>query len=94
MPNGTHYQCSGCGQRFLGLTAFDTHRTGNHARRERRCMVRRDMSKHGLQRNERGEWFLPVQEQFPSCNVSVHKKGPTCSRMPDLSESLVAPSFK
>jgi hypothetical protein len=64
MPNGTHYQCAGCGQRFIGLTAFDAHRTGDHARRERRCLSRREMSAQGLQRNGQGEWFIPVQERL------------------------------
>lgn len=30
--------CSGCCETFTGLTAFDAHRAGSHARGERHCL--------------------------------------------------------
>lgn len=43
--------CSGCHQTFTGLTAFDRHRDGDHAKSTRHCRTPHDV---GLELNRNG----------------------------------------
>jgi hypothetical protein len=60
-------ECSGCGEVFAGLPAFDEHRTGSFRQGNRRCMTRREMQEHGFVRDEKGWWTLLTQEAAPWC---------------------------
>lgn len=56
--------CTGCHQTFTGITAFDRHRTGSHARDTRTCL---DPAEVGLVESDRaypcwanpGNWTGP-----------------------------------
>ena len=55
--------CSGCCETFIGLAAFDAHRTGSHADHERRCELQpyettTDHGKtiYGHWQDDRGYW--------------------------------------
>ncbi|HZT98095.1 MAG TPA: hypothetical protein VFA10_00450 [Ktedonobacteraceae bacterium] len=52
--------CPTCGEIFAGVAAFDAHRTGSFKQRTRRCMSRREMQTHGMTRNEKGWWMMPL----------------------------------
>jgi len=59
----TRSQCACCKQVFAGTRAFDAHRVGPHARkqRKRRCLSMREMRLRGMTQNEQGWWALPAQ---------------------------------
>jgi hypothetical protein len=58
-------QCSGCGQYFVGVSAFDTHRISDKkARRGRRCLLPSEMREAGLASEKRLVRLL--QEGKPS----------------------------
>lgn len=59
---GRSCECSGCGERFGGVEAFELHRTGKPAVAEgperRRCMTGDEMRRAGLSAGSRG-WGRP-----------------------------------
>ncbi len=53
-------QCGACGEDFTSVTLFDKHRVGPHDN-GRRCLSVRELERKGFERNDRGQWFDPVQ---------------------------------
>jgi len=58
----TRSECTDCGKVFASVAAFDAHRTGNFARRTRRCLSTHDMQVAGMTRNAQGQWIPPMTQ--------------------------------
>jgi len=60
----TRSQCACCKQVFAGTRAFDAHRVGPYARRQRkrRCLTCKEMHLQGMTQNEQGWWMLPAPQ--------------------------------
>ena len=60
LPPGTNYcKCSGCGEYFGGVRAFEVHRVGVHE--DRRCLLPSGMSRMGYRKSARGYWGRDYQ---------------------------------
>jgi len=53
--HGRQCRCTGCGERFNSIAAFDRHRIGTGG--ERRCMTPDEMRAAGMRRNRLGRWI-------------------------------------
>lgn len=67
--------CGGCHQTFTGLTAFDQHRTGNHAHGTRTCLQPQNA---GLTRTNRAYpcWGQPNDGKNPYSAPQATKTPP------------------
>ncbi len=63
MAHPTRSECSGCGEVFAGMMAFEAHRIGSFRQRTRRCMTGREMQERSLVRNDKGWWTLRLTEE-------------------------------
>ncbi len=50
---GRRCQCAACGEYFNTVFAFDKHRTGSHAKDQRRCLKAHEMENTGMHYRER-----------------------------------------
>lgn len=58
LPIGSNKcKCAACGEYFLTVKAFETHRYGKYT--DRRCTETADMDKRRLSLDEKGYWRLP-----------------------------------
>lgn len=57
LPIGTQYcQCSGCGEYFNSVYAFDLHRSGKDCER-RGCKTPEELLSKGWSKNAKGYWI-------------------------------------
>jgi hypothetical protein len=61
--------CAACNTQFCGTSAFDKHRTGEHAldfpehENGRRCMDEEEMREAGLDLDARGRWYIVADRE-------------------------------
>lgn len=73
---GNQCMCVGCGEIFSRASSFDKHRTGDFARRERRCLSPDEMISRKMTRNARGVWIgEQMTEGQRPLSWSAEKKG-------------------
>lgn len=56
-------QCSGCGESFNSVHAFDSHRTGEYSNAYpygRRCLTTEEMLQSGMGKNINGRWVTEI----------------------------------
>src|SRR5690349_18947032 len=73
-------QCTGCGDYFTTVAAFDMHRVFDNPEmpdwRTRHCMSEAEMLAVGMSRNDRGYWMTGTQ----SCGSEWYKRGEPAAR--------------
>ncbi len=48
--------CSGCGNNFHSVSAFDSHRTGSYHKKARTCLTEVEMLQKGMIQQKNGSW--------------------------------------
>ena len=91
-------ECSTCGLRFSGTSAFDAHRVGRHAytftqglaleppvEDGRRCLDLDELRRAGMELDPRGRWRVVASEKQLAGLARIREKAPT-----DAQEALPA----
>lgn len=60
---GQRNQCPSCLEYFNSNTGFDSHRTGSHAKQQRRCLTVAEIEETGMKLNDAGYWVFPISEK-------------------------------
>lgn len=97
------FECSGCNEKFMKRTTFDTHRVGpwgdpiykksqviGYTKPQRRCLSVDEMLEKGMKKNEQGLWLSGAE--FPTGVFDGGKGGPaktTSALLADLQEKQV-----
>lgn len=73
--NGARCRCSGCGEHFHSVGAFDKHRTGTYQPLARRCLSTDEMRDTGMVQRADGFWTTGKSGSYsPRVSDSSHDR--------------------
>src|SRR6266702_7912702 len=79
--------CRGCDVTFGSLAAFETHRTGDFSRGERRCLTVDEIQALGMVQNTKGWWIRSI---FNGMALGLHLMNPEMKKTRRLRKPSIA----